>query len=1754
MADPTKKTAADLTPEDQGKIEAVILGTENLKGLRSPEAVQDIIDVLEDEDESASFLEQFKRIGKIIDKMELDPEERAKADKKVTMIIMAALEKNQDKIEQKIDALKNSEEKARKKLQEHVDYREGLKEITERLRNGTIDAAAARNERIALKKAMVEDVLDFDEKVKTDRALAEALKALIELIENPPDHISDLSDELAALEKATEEKKKKKAEEEAKKKEEEEKRKGVPRYLEVKEPEAFDSPEDIRNAEMKWADVVNDLGRKPRPSDSELFWKPNAKQNKPEPLSEAEIASYRKFLEFMKGVSAHEKSIADELKKISIPLTVDAGGKKVTRKPEELNPLFEEAAEMALRTLLKDLPAKDAALLYYVLGVSGKTKAFDKLLNVIKLEAEVNVPGRTAVYEEKRDKDGNIEEMSMTDFVKKNHEYGERMVTAAYDVLNKLYKKYASSYPDLDVFREILIGVIKTRGRKDLDIKGTKVGAAAAKEIYGAFLIMKDEHVVEKEILALLIGLKANPPFVYDLINTTDGWVKGDKKTGMYVLEDFAIDGSIYLELKEKLGLSTAGFNKFIIAVAPVFERVRSLIASKKDAGAEVTLGDITAVIPGFTAEHLAIFKKMMDVPLWPDKVGHAFKYALYLEDDGGRKVPIIKEIQGPETKDINVTFVNVEEKLRRIADRLADERLDQELKEIGPQGWKELWRLDKIACKWWKRNAAEGYRDKYRREYMQRLKEDPKYRTELMKLPRTEVRPGGLAEKMKTSLPAEGTRKDLGADLDAIAERFGIAWETGDTESYLTENERTPENLDNLEVQNAIKKLCMDFENNVVDENGFKNRMKNEIIPMVQALQDPPDSAVVAFLEENGHDKTDIDKLGLLDKMKAHKAGLIALDLNNLKVHLRIGKAMNVDVKTQVKDLGWIDKASRGFVEGIQRNKFLGRFLSPGTVAVMGYGLGNIVGQVTTGGVARYGTLLTMGFLAPSLWPAVAGIGAACLIGGTFNAMRQRKEVMRLKAMKERREALGYRPEDDDKAIPLDPRFERRMEEAGALYDKVQADDLINNIESRDTFAPKVAALAEAIARNDISELGLRPGELENGYFFKEQAERVDLIEFARRPKPGEDAAKFSLEGQRLKLVRTIAEGKVALRRLGAPAGLDADRELAVAVANARRSIIENMREREKAFIKLKRWETVKAAGVGAAVAGAVSGIALGISHLAGGYSTTASQTINLTPAGPMTPAAFQNALIAYGVTPADASKIVSMAAFDPATGQITAASAAAIKSAYGINVMGMLTPGGITSIPVGLNGGLHMTQADLIKEVHAINPSISSQIQFDPVTGKLNPSSLAVLKANNFNVAEHVSTIPGGGSGPFTPGPGWSTISKLHFNDNMPHTPGWHVLDELRMWWNGKPGLGADGNYHFTVKSMFDPKLPHSHLPAGVSMPADPTGLKIGMQVNSGGTNYWKFFTPDASGDVKIPPQYFDPTHVGAVPKGGSVLPGLKTDAMAVMFEDSNGTHQVLASVRGQGGFTPDSTSVDFTGEFLKQDKLPDVTELGATAVKTETEYWAAAVPPVGVGMPMRHLEYGKEGEDTTTTPTPTPPTTPTPTPAPEPPESSGSDSGADSGGDAGSNPDTGSDTTGPSPEPLPPYIHAAVPALLKKVGVPVKKDAAILLTTFLNRVSTILPDEPKKIEMFEKFMRFLDPANLDAIKTETPDIVDAKGKIPAAGPLNEAGRNIAARFYKQEETFFSTFPDDKAFSEIGLILRLCAKLREIDLKSLT
>ena len=446
-------------------------------------------------------------------------------------------------------------------------------------------------------------------------------------------------------------------------------------------------------------------------------------------------------------------------------------------------------AEKAMTELESEYTSRQKqALLFRALNVDSKQEAYDKLTNLIlvkqvstarlksKNKETYSEDTHEETYEENGEKKTRTKTttISMAEYSKDNAN-PDMVIEETFNVLNQLFKLIgAEKKADIWAFRDSLIEIIKTKGITTVPIKMKdgkfgEITAEKARIIYTKLLIIKHKNIQDKEILMFLIGLKNHPPFVYDLSNNGRGWsVIEPQKTGPGVMEDFCLDGAVYLELKERLGMDKRKFNAYIKKITPIYEAVRSKIEALKlsNPNKAVTATDLGM---GLDENDTAKFIELMSVPLWMEKMAGAFKHALYIDKIHDLTLPKIKEHQGPDkVQKIDVVFVNIEEKLDRIADRLADERLDQELKELGPQGWKQLWRLDKIGAKWWKRNAMEGYRDKYKKEIIVRLKEDPKYRTELMNLNapggRDQVRPGGTIAKLKNAdhAPAEGVRQNL--------------------------------------------------------------------------------------------------------------------------------------------------------------------------------------------------------------------------------------------------------------------------------------------------------------------------------------------------------------------------------------------------------------------------------------------------------------------------------------------------------------------------------------------------------------------------------------------------------------------------------------------------------------------------------------------------------------------------------------------------------------------------------------------------------------------------------------------------------------------------------------------------------------------------------------------------------------------------------------------------------------------------------
>ncbi|MBP7057823.1 hypothetical protein KBB06_00615 [Candidatus Gracilibacteria bacterium] len=1356
----------------------------------------------------------------------------------------------------------------------------------------------------------------------------------------------------------------------------------APERLAVPEINDITSPEDIRNHEYKWKNVVNRFGEKPRAGDTDLYWKAEKRYKRKQPLSAEDLKKYQDFLSFMQKIPAAVNDINAKVNEKAI---------SITGKTSEQ---IEESARTNAETALSELEAKYAdpqarAILYYCMGVEQAEEAYDKLKNMLKVMIATTARKRSKskeTYSELKDDEGNAVTMSLPEYSREKDSHPEVIIEKTNEVLYKLYKTLKADEKNIDIeeFRNALIEIIKTKGEKQLKVKnrdgkeGT-ISPEQAKAVYTQLLLIKDKDIQDKEILMFLIALRKKPPFVYELVNDGRGWlIKGEKKTGPSVFEDFHLDGSMYSELKEKLNMDRRGFNIFIQKIAPVYENVKDH-AQKPN----LTVEELNQAVPdaNFTQADLEKFRELMNIPLWPEKIAGAFKHSKYIDDSLDIRIPKIQETQGGDiVKKIDVVIVNVEEKVRRIAERIADERLDQEMKELGPQGWTQLWRVDKVAAKWWKRNALEGYRDRYRDEIMARLKTDPRFRAELMRLDRNEVRPGGLWAKLQgawnMSAPAAGAQGDLNNEMDMIAERFGISFATGDRESYLTSNETIEAAAPAYDaVQTAIRNLAISYANNTINEAQFRNEIRNNIIPQIRALQTPPNEEVIAFLEQKSDATIPLEeRRGLLDKLNAHKAGLIALDLQNLEINLAIGRARNVDVKTQVKDLGTVDRISRRFIERLQRNKFLGRFLSPQTVAIMGFGLANIGTQLATSHAVRWGVIggLTAFAIAPAMAPAIAGIATGCLAGGVMAYFRQNKEQMYLKAQKERRQAISYRPEIDRKGLrpnQAEPtRYERELEQGDRLYRKEDVAVLTNNIDAARIAGDYDAlrtSLSRAIALNEMSELS-----------------RLDLIRYSDE---------MSIEQQRLRLVRAIAEGKVQMRAIAATTGRDADMELGNAVATARTDITTNNIELTEAnFRRFKRWENLKAAGMGAAIGGSISALTLAVTHALGTFSSTTTvpgPTKNIGTA--IGPGDLNNKLVAAGLTPAEINANLH---YNP-DGSLTTSTINWLNTHH---ITTNFVPGA-PSVTTYLMGGAQMSKSQLLSELSAkgLNPSL---VKFDPA-GHLDAATLAYLRSNNVHITEIL--IPG------TPGvtggrmavaslsaDGFKSLGPIHPNDNpmVPHTKG-HVLDELRLWWNGKPEVNPDGTCHFSIKNMANPAVVRSHLPPGVDFPRtggggiDLSQYKVFLEMTGAdGKHYWKEFAVAADGSVNIPSKYFDAgvSGFGKVIHKGSTLNGLKTDAIAVAFQDKHGTWQQLASLRGLGGGWHNPDQINYTGDILTPGK-EGIYELSQQEMLTKTDYFGAATAPF-IGAKMPHLEYG-ESKPVDRQPVPQPTPTPTPTPQPEP-----------------------------------------------------------------------------------------------------------------------------------------------------------------------
>ncbi len=1357
---------------------------------------------------------------------------------------------------------------------------------------------------------------------------------------------------------------------------------------------------DIKAAQEKWGAVVNSYGEKPEEGD-ELHWQGTADEPVGRALNETEKPGYEEYKKFMAKAKVLEESLRQAIVKAAEGLKADETfTNEATKAAKKIIPDFAPSSEAGME-----------ALFYYVMGVGAEVKspaasriqAYKKLTNIF-LVSHISDARRESenkrVYDVQKGEDGKAMNVPLREYLKNHPDRahgkgidGENILENAMQTMQRLFEMYREKYPEigesLDEFRPVLVNIIETKGGTAIGTGEKKLDAEKAREIYMSLLIVADNNVHEKEIMAMLMAMKDLPPYVFELNNSGNGWELGTKKRNNNgnVLEDFRRDQAMYAELKNTLKMNRDNFYKFIKKTAPIFERLRSYVLANPDKKAKELNAYFKETLPdakvAYTDADLASFRNLMKIPLWMIKIWPAYKQAVYLEDNMDQmKVPKLKEIEGADAiKEIDMVFVNVEEKVQRIARRIADERLDREMKELGPQGWKEFYKVWKIGAKFWKRNAAEGYRQKYTEETAKRLKTDPQYRTELMGLNRDEVRPGNTWDKMKGSWigkvpPAAGQEEAMHTDLDAIAERFHIAWNAPEDEEkdYLTDEKWTMEDVKaSDEMNGAVMAICKDFENNAIDEQGFRLRVQTEVIPMIQALQQPPDEAIVAFLQRTGPQRTfekgmtltedEVHRMGLLEKMRAHKAGLIALDLDNLKIKIALGKAKNVDVKTQVKDLGLIDRTTRSMVETLQRNRFLGRFINPSTIAVVGYGLGNIATTMLANKYVRVSALAgASALVAPGVAVVAGSIASGVVLGGAWGWFRQNKEQLHLKAQEERRRALGFTPSEDEKGMKN--RYENRLREdendvaKSKLYKQEKATDLARSIGSAidsNNYERILQHVAHAAALNEISEMGMDPKASEKN------RRRVDLISFSNER---------AIESERLALVKKIAEGKRKLRELARPEGRRKARDAAADFKNKftseRLLIVKAAQTTEKNYKKFKRWENVKTVGMGALIGGTLSGA---VSYFTSGYETIPGEHLTV---GTVTMGELEKTLAARGVSATVMTDIKAHIAWET-NGTLAKASHDYIYNTYGIDLAGakMAGLGEAMVDPLGGVKGKTFTQTELIDQLKANGGLRGGAIDMSKIhftNGHLDTASKEYLWTFHRVQIQEIPGAPGAtnataaveGSGKFTFGSDWERLQSLHPN----HNPGLkHVFDELRL---GAPQLRDDGLYHMSVKGMLEAHLKHSDLPDGVVLPKTYPELQVGLQVNDAdGVAHWNFvkIKIDENGDLALPKEVYERAPgAGHVLQAGKKMVGLKTKALAIGFKDK-GTFQMLASVTGDNSYVPSPTPASqilYTGD-IQYDKDGVTTEMFHAATKDQTTYNFFPAPVIMAALPQHHLEYG-------------------------------------------------------------------------------------------------------------------------------------------------------------------------------------------------
>ena len=303
---------------------------------------------------------------------------------------------------------------------------------------------------------------------------------------------------------------------------------------------------------------------------------------------------------------------------------------------------------------------------------------------------------------------------------------------------------------------------------------------------------------------------------------------------------------------------------------------------------------------------------------------GPLFKYLSFIEQTPeSPKVPRVRFMERDRQGEMTVVAVDVEEKLKKVARRLAEERYEREMAEINPGSvWKiipKFWKVGKFVRSYGRSLARQGYIDKYEQEFVDKLKADPNFFKEVM---------SGDA----------GKAVEHEAEVTAIVNRF----ELGLSESEVVDTFKDGALMDEL------NDLARGYLVGSVDDARFKLRATFLVNKIRTERGTPPTSETADNLVVSNA----VEKME--DLKRRHIAGLVNLDLDNFKLALKLGRATNVDVHSEMRDKNWANRFVKRLQQWGERHKILKWLTSPTSAGIVTYGIVNFGYNAIAGSMGR--------------------------------------------------------------------------------------------------------------------------------------------------------------------------------------------------------------------------------------------------------------------------------------------------------------------------------------------------------------------------------------------------------------------------------------------------------------------------------------------------------------------------------------------------------------------------------------------------------------------------------------------------------------------------------------------------------------------------------------------------------------------------------------------------------------------------------